>query len=289
MNILVLGGTGYLGGNVVNSLIREGHDVFCVVRPTSDTGRIRKEGPGSVMLLPNDVDWLERVFRETHFECIINAVCTYKPNASLYGDMFESNVVFPLSILNLAIKYKADHFITIGTTLPESFNVYSFTKGKFADFGCFLSRKDDISFTELKLEMFYGGEHEPKSRFLRSCRDKLLKGERILLTEGTQKRDLVRVEDVVGVIGILVENPFPNGFRKLELGCGEQHSIRRIVSYMKGVSGSCSELCFGSVSMRRGEPDTVSDNRWLDGIGYTLKYDFFGGLSQYMNDCRQEM
>lgn len=282
MDVLILGGTGYLGGNIVNGFSKAGHNVYCVVRRTSDTSRIIVNDARSVTFIPNEPDVLEDMFYSQRFDCIINAVCTYKPNASLYGDMFDSNVVFPLSILNLAIKYKTTYFITMGTALPDDFNVYSFTKAKFADFGRFLSQKDDISFTELQLEMFYGGEDEPESRFLNMCRQKLKRGEPLLLTRGVQKRDLVRVEDVVGVLNRIICRQFPSGFRRLELGCGEQHSIRDILTYMKEVSGSDSELVFGAVKMREGEPDTFADNRWLADIGYTLKYDYYGGLSDYM-------
>ncbi len=288
MNILILGGTGYLGGNIVSCLSRAGHHVYCVIRPTSDTSRICQTGRGKVILLSNDRAILEDVFGDIPFDCIINGVCTYKPNATLYGDMFESNVVFPLSVLNLAIKYHVKHFITMGTGLPDDFNVYSFTKAKFADFGRFLSKKDGIGFTELKLEMFYGGEHEPEGRFLNACRRKLLAGEPLLLTDGTQKRDIVRVEDVIGVISMLITMEPPDGYQSLELGSGQQHSIRDIITHMKEVSGSESELRFGAVRMRKGEPDTLADIGWLDQIGYRLKYDYFSGLDQYMETGRNE-
>lgn len=288
MNILILGGTGYLGGNIVSSLSRAGHHVYCVIRPTSDTSRIRQTGSGPVTLLSNDSAILEDAFGDTPFDCIINGVCTYKPNATLYGDMFESNVVFPLSVLNLAIKYHVKHYITMGTGLPDDFNVYSFTKAKFADFGRFLSEKDGIGFTELKLEMFYGGENEPEGRFLNICRRKLWAGEPLLLTDGTQKRDIVRVEDVIGVISRLITLAPPDGYQSLALGSGQQHSIREIVTHMKEVSGSVSELHFGAVRMRRGEPDTLADNSWLERIGYSLKYDYYEGLNQYMEIGRNE-
>lgn len=170
--------------------------------------------------------------------------------------------------------------MTIGTGLPENFNVYSFTKAKFSDFGKFLSIKDGINFADLRLEMFYGGENEPDSRFMRSCRLKMMNNEPVDLTEGTQLRDIVRVEDVLEIILKLLESDYVRGYKILPIGSGEQHSIREIMEYMKESIGSTSELKFGAVPIRDREPDTLADISWYKDIDYTLKYSFFDGLKE---------
>jgi nucleoside-diphosphate-sugar epimerase len=43
MRILFLGGTGYVGSKLIEEII-DGNDIYCAVRPTSDTERIRKAG-----------------------------------------------------------------------------------------------------------------------------------------------------------------------------------------------------------------------------------------------------
>ena len=216
MKILLLGATGYLGGNIVNRLSDEGHYVICIVRPTSDCSRIDVSS-GNVELVSNNLDQIELKLREHDIDWVINGVCTYKPNASLYGDMLESNLIFPLSILNLAIKYHVKNYMTMGTGLPDDFNVYSFTKHEFAEFGRFLSEKDHINFLNLKLEMFYGGFYEPASRFMKSCHNHLLENEPLELTAGTQKRDLVRVEDVIEIISLLVTEKIIKGYKDLQV------------------------------------------------------------------------
>ena len=280
MKILLLGSTGYLGGNIVNKLVEDGHHVICVVRPTSDCSRLDSSNPG-ISLITNNLDQIELTLREQDIDWVINGVCTYKPNASLYGDMLESNVIFPLSVLNLAIKYHVKNYMTIGTGLPNDFNVYSFTKHEFAEFGRFLSEKDHINFLNLKLEMFYGGAHEPSSRFLKACRNHLRENEPLELTEGLQKRDVIRVEDVVGIIALLVEKKMIKGYRDLPIGSGENHSIRDIVGFMKERVSSNSKLNFGAVENRVGEPDTCANIEWIDEIGYKMQYSFWEGLKKY--------
>ncbi len=127
--------------------------------------------------------------------------------------------------------------------------------------------------------MFYGGENEPENRFMKSCRLKLNAGQPLALTEGTQKRDIVRVEDILGIINRLIETNFAKGYQILPVGSGESHSIRETIEYMKSQMDSTSELQFGALQPRNGkEPDTIADISWLHDIQYELKYSFFKGL-----------
>lgn len=276
MSVLLLGSTGYLGSNIARFLSDNGYHVFCVVRRTSDLTYVKKIK--NVHLISNDPGQIELTFEQEEINWVINSVTTYRPDEYLYGSMLESNVIFPLSVLNLAIKNRIKNYMTIGTGLPENFNVYSFTKAKFSDFGKFLSIKDGINFADLRLEMFYGGENEPDSRFMRSCRLKMKNNEPVDLTEGTQLRDIVRVEDVLEIILKLLESDYVRGYKILPIGSGEQHSIREIMEFMKEAVGSTSQLNFGAVPIRDREPDTLADISWYKDIGYELQYSFYEGL-----------
>lgn len=284
MNILLLGATGYLGGNIVYKLVEEGHSLTCVVRKTSITKRIEDL---HVTFISNDLDEIDGFLRHNKIDWVINSVCTYTANNTLYGDMFSSNIIFPLGILNLALKHGVKNYITIGTSLPEETNLYSFTKNKFGEFGKYLCKNDGINFADLKLEMFYGGLFEPDNRFLPSCKIKLKKNENIKLTAGTQKRDIIRVEDVVGIIACLIKSGYLHGYMSLPVGTGEHHSIREILEYMRSATRSKSELLFGAIPTRACEPDTIADVSWYADIGYKLQFDFFYGL---IRECmRAEM
>lgn len=277
MNILLLGATGYLGGNIAKKFINNGNCTFCVVRDVSDTSRIKKLG-GSI--ISNNLEDIEELFKSNKIDWVINSACTYSPNDSLYQDMFVSNVFFPLSIMNLAIRYGVKNFITIGTNLPNEFNMYSFTKNKFGEFGKFICEQESINFADLRLEMFYGGEYEPYNRFIRSCITKLVQNENLELTIGNQKRDIIRVEDVIDIIFRIVVSEFVEGYRILAIGSGEHHTIREIMEFMKEKTNSKSKLLFGAIPSRNGEPDTLADISWYEELGYSLRYDYFQGLEK---------
>lgn len=275
MNILLLGATGYLGSNIAQYLSRCGHKVICVVRKTSNIFWLRNL---NVTLISNEPWQMELTFAQDKIDWVINGVCTYKPNDSFYGDMLESNIVFPLSVLNLAMKYGTKNYMTMGTGLPPDFNVYSFTKAKFSDFGEYLSKKEKINFADLRLEMFYGGQNEPDNKFMKSSIRKLIAGEKLKLTEGTQKRDLIRVEDLLRLIELLIKSNYVRGYKMLSVGSGESHSIQEIIGYMAECCASSSDIHFGAIESRAGEPDTQADITWYKDIDFKIKYGFFEGL-----------
>ena len=287
MKIMILGATGYLGFNIVKRLLSESNISLTIA--VRDFEKLRSfftnQQLQSINVISCDLSLIEYVLRENRFDYVINTVCTYKPDEkSLYADMFASNLSFPLSVLNLGIKHNVKKFLTIGTTLSSEVNVYSFSKNKFAEFGKYLSEHGQIDFIELKLEMFYGGEHETSERFIKNCMLKLKKNEPLKLTYGTQIRDMIRVEDVIEVIVKILKETDWKGYHQFSLGYGEAHTIRETVEYMKSVMHSCSELHFGALPMRRGEQDSVADISWLKDIDYHFKYSWSTGLNKDMED-----
>lgn len=277
MTILLLGSTGYLGRNMAGRFMEDGNKVICVVRKNSDTEYLSKK---KVQFISDDPVQIEVTLKHEKIDWIINSACTYEINDSMYGDMLESNIIFPLRVLNLAVKYHVANFLTIGTSLPDSLNFYSFSKQKFAEFGnCF---SNEINFCNLKLEMFYGGLYEPENRFFCHCKKKLLCNDDVCLTSGEQKRDIIRLEDVLGIIKALINCSYVSGFKSLQAGSGEQHSIYEMLTYMKACVKSNSRLLFGNIKKRENEPDTLADISWMNEIGYRLKYTFWDGLDDYM-------
>lgn len=282
MKILLLGATGYLGGNIASRLLEDGHDLICVVRRTSDTSRLPDNE--HLVFISNEPGAIELAFKHNDVDWVINSVTTYKSNDSLYGDLLDSNIIFPLTVFNLAIKYHVRNYLTIGTSLPRKLNLYSFAKEKLSEYGEYLAFQDGISFADLKLEMFYGGCNEPKNRFLSYSKEKMKRGEKLELTDGYQNRDIIRVEDVVSIISRLLSSNYINGYMKLPVGSGESHTIREVMSLIKNELHSDSILDFGAIPLRDGEPDTIADISWYKDINYQLKFSYIEGLLDW---CRR--
>lgn len=282
MNILILGGTGYLGSNIVQRLLEDNHELFCILRPSSDKSKLLELTHSSnLKYLSNDLFQIKCLLEQEHIDWLINTSCAYKINETLYGDLLDSNISFPLQVINLATKCGVKNYLSTGTSLPVMCNDYSFFKSKYDEICEYIAKFNNLNYINLSLEMFYGGINEPKSRFLKMCLNKLVENLPIELTSGNQKRDIVRVEDVVNCISTLIKKGISRGYTKLSFGSGEQLSVKSIVEYMKIITGSYSEIKFGTVKFRKEEPNTIADLSWCNKYGIKPKYSILEGIRDY--------
>lgn len=155
MNILVLGGNGYLGSKIVKQLVLKNSHVFSTIREQSDLSRLNdiKDNINFVNAKYQDID---NMLSDVRIDCIVNMVCDYGRCANI--DMIHSNLMFPLEVLELAAKNKVNKFITVGTALPVDLNLYSFSKNSFSEYGRFYTEKYGLNFIDLKVQMYYGSD-----------------------------------------------------------------------------------------------------------------------------------
>ncbi len=268
MRIMVLGANGYLGKKII-SFLTELHCVTAVYRKVPE--RIE-----NIKVIGADLNSIQKTLQEESFDWIINCVAVYEHADTRINEITEANIIFSLRVLNCAVECGVKKFLTIDTGLPKELNLYSFTKKQFAEFGRFYAKKYEITFLNILLEMFYG-EDEPEGRFLSgSCR-KMVRGEDLNLTAGTQKRDVIYIDDVCKAILLLVHSSL-SGFWNIPLGCGQAIEIRKIIEYMHMLTQTASILHFGNIPLREKEPDCVADITLLRSIGFEPHYTWREGI-----------
>lgn len=262
MNILVLGGNGYLGSKVVRQFVVAGHKVVCTRRKGSDLTRMY-DICDRICWIPASIDGVVSAMQYVTFDHVLNMVCSYGKDGS--DNVIDANLEFPLKILHTAVENGTKNFITIGTGLPDELNLYSFSKKAFGEFGRFYAEKQGINFYNLLVEMFYGPD-EPKNRFLSSIIHKMLDGESVDTTVGTQHRDLICVDDVVKAVMMVMNSP-QKGFFEIPVGTGIAPAVSEIVDYLWNETGRKSIVRKGMIPMRDGEPDCIADTSALCGLG----------------------
>ena len=270
MKILVLGSTGYVGTRLVLDIARE-NDVYCAVRPTSDVRAIRDAGAEIV-----SVESLSGLTGP--IDVFVNLSCKYIKNSECSKDIIESNLCAPLRVLSKCVDIGVEKVVTIGTGLPEGFNEYTYTKKMFSDYGRWLTAKQKkLSFYNVILETYYG-PNEPPGRFIPEVIEKLKAGESVKLTKGTQKRDLIHIDDVICNLKRMIFDIDKSGYHDIPLGTGDAPTICEITDYMKMVCDSQSDLMYGAVPMRPGEPDSVADVELMKLYGIEAKINWKDGL-----------
>lgn len=284
MNCLILGSTGYLGSKLIHALVDEGCSVVGTTRETSDTNGL-DDIMERIRLIPAAAGAVETSMQYEDYDWVINVSGNYGRSTRLYQSVLQSNIDFPLYILDLAAENGIPNYMTISTGLPEELNMYSFSKGIFARFGRFYSDKHGINFFNMKLQMFYGSD-EPLDRFLPGTVYKMIRGMDIEATIGTQHRDIIAVEDVVGAIMCVLKSR-DIGYHDVDVGTGLAPSIHEVLEYLREQTGSSGRINYGAVALRDGEPDCVADLTDLNRYGYKLKYSWQTGLSKMIREMQE--
>lgn len=274
MRIGIFGGTGYLGSKLIR-LLSNDNEIVCIKRKTSMIESISDIPDVSFV----DIEDLERY--NIKMDVLINTACMYQKNNAKPSDIYESNLFSPIKVFEWGLSNNVRRIITTDTGLPDSYNDYSFSKKMLREYGGFISERDECAFINISLENYYGAD-EPRSRFIHATIDKLKCDMPVDLTEGSQKRDFIHIDDVVKSYQHIL-NLDLNGFHNIPLGSGEAPSIREVISYLKDEIRSKSVLNFGKVKHDFVEPDCCADRAvmkkyslppmmdWRDGFGELIK------------------
>lgn len=273
MNILILGGNGYLGSKIANSI---NHNIYCTIKTGEDLNLLNSK---RCHMISDSISEIHKLITDVKFDIIINTVCCYERDGASLSSVVEANLIFPLKIIPFAIENGVNKIITIDTSLPENVNLYSLTKKTVSKIGLYYCEKiKNLIFYNVKLENFYGSD-EPKNRFLHSVVSKLKNGSEVDLTEGKQRRDFIYIDDVLSAIQILIDNN-DFGYHDVSLGTEEGPTIREIVHTLKTLLNSKSVLNFGAIESRKNEPDCVADLSYLRKFGFYIQYPYREGLKK---------
>ncbi len=286
MRIILLGSTGYLGGRLIQRFVPQGHTLLCAGRDPRRLAELAQRFP-QIQTCP--LSQLDAVLAgQAPFDCMVNTICQYARGASSELAIFQANLFVPLENFLICLRHGVHRFITIGTGLPADFNAYSLSKAQLAQLLHWYARQQrakesPIQVCNVQLESFYGPD-EPADRFLPGAVQQLKRHEPVLLTQGTQKRDFIHIDDVTAALEVLLGASLPD-YTDLPLGTGEAVPVRQVMEYLKALLGSASELRFGAVPLRRNEPDSVADLTKMRHYGIPAPRCWRDGLTCFCEEC----
>ncbi len=225
MNILITGGTGYLGGRLAQFLFTHGHTIFL-------GSRQKKPSPDwlpqahMVQTLWDSSGALERICH--HMDVVVHAAgmnaedCAYDPVGAL-----AFNGVCTSRLLQAAIQTNVPRFIyastahvyhspLIGTctesTNPTNLHPYATSHRAGEDVVLRASQEKKINGIVFRLSNAYGAPAESKAKCWNLlvndlCHQAVTSGQMILHSSGMQRRDFVALTDVCRAIEHLIVLP----------------------------------------------------------------------------------
>jgi nucleoside-diphosphate-sugar epimerase len=277
--ILLCGATGYLGSHLLKKLISD-YTILIAKRSYSRTGRI--EGIlDKCSVYDIDKRPIEDIFKENRIDIILNTVGNYGRKDEPLEEVVTSNLVFPVALLDNAIKYQVPCFIHTGTILNKYTSAYALSKGQFSEWLKYYSGY--LTVLNIKLEHFYG-PGDDSTKFIANIISRIIKKEKeIKLSSGEQKRDFIFIDDAVAFYDLILKNSdqYDKGFHEFHVGSGTSHRIRDLVDFIIKISKSSINPIFGAIPDRKHEPvDSKADISFLGNMGFHISTDIYTGLKK---------
>lgn len=267
--ILLTGGTGYLGSNLLKQILSEGYEVIVLKRSFSNTFRIA-EYLDQVTTYDIDTIDTKQIFEEHTLDIILHCATDYGRKGRDPIHTLEANLMLPLSLLELGREYGVSCFINTDTILDKRISNYSLSKRQFKDW--LMSYKNDMVCVNIALEHFYG-PGDDKTKFVSHMLQSLITAvPSIELTKGEQKRDFVYIDDVVQAFMTVLQHrdTFKKELYYFEIGSNKAVTIRKFVEMMKEyLQNTSTELQFGALPYREHEVmECVADTANIANLGW---------------------
>jgi nucleoside-diphosphate-sugar epimerase len=275
---LVTGATGFLGFNLVKSLLESGHTVYAIKRKYSDLHRYHTEKCQPIWICLEEVNF-DQFFLKNKIDTVIHCATDYGRKNSNPINVIEANLIMPLRIIHSALG-KVKVFINTDTLLPKDVNSYSLSKHQFKQW--LRTYSDRLTCINVALEHFYG-PGDDLTKFTSSIINQMLSEVPMIeLTGGQQKRDFIFIDDAVSALVTIIQKAmsFDADFFEYEVGLGRSVSIKEFVLLARELCGnSKSELKFGSLPYRENEKfEVVANIKSLNALGWFPEFTLRQGL-----------
>lgn len=243
--ILVTGGTGFIGANLVRNLTLQYSDINLIIKSNSNTWRI-DDISDSIRIYHsnlNDFKNVEKIINDikpkTIFHLAAYGAYHYQKDMNLIKMI---NLDCTINLLKACEKYGFNIFVNTGSNseygfsdnamketdvlIPNSY--YSVFKSATTLFCQYESVSKALPIVTLRPFHVYG-PFEEKTRFIPVLIKNLLKGECPPLVSQDIKRDMIFIDDVIDFYQILACSL--NGYGEIyNLGSGDEYTIKDIVN-----------------------------------------------------------
>jgi len=285
--VLLTGATGFFGSHLLDALLMNGYDVVILKRSFSDTWRITHLLE-KIKFYDIDKGPLEKPFEDNKIDIVIHTAINYGRKGEKTAEIIETNLMFPMRLLEIATFFNTDTFFNIDTLLYKYLNTYTLSKKQFVEWLKMFSESGKIQGVNLKIEHMYGPKDD-KTKFVTWLILELLDNrEEIKLTKGEQKRDFIYIDDVVrAFMSLLKIRKELNKFVEFDVGTGRQITIKDFVIKTKEIVASLcgneikTKLNFGAIPYREGEfMEIEEDVSPLYVLGWTPETSLDEGLEK---------
>lgn len=302
MKIIVTGGAGFIGSNIVDALVEEGHDV--VIIDDLSTGFKENVNPRAKFYEMDIRDSeIENVFKEESPEVVIHLAAQMDVRVSTRRPIFDSevNIGGTINLLENCVKYKVRKIIYSNTggalygevdekaiPINEEYPInpmsqYGISKHTVEHYLYLYYENYGLNYTSLRYPNVYGDRQNPQGEagVIAIFIDKMMKGEApIIFGDGKQTRDYVYVKDIVR--GNLLALEKGDG-EAINLGSAKQISVLDIFDTLKDLMKFDKNPEFKPERIGEVRYIALSFDKALDKLGWKAEADFSEGVKKTLD------
>jgi CDP-paratose synthetase len=212
MKVLVTGGTGFIGKNLIEALLEQKYEVHVIVRVKSNLSFISTHA--KIFQYDENIDSLIHLFQKENFDGVIHLASLFlamhtKDNIS---DLISSNIKFGTELLEACKITNVKWFINTGTFWQNyhneeynPINLYAATKEAFEVLAKYYTETSGLIFTTIKLNDTFGPNDTRNKVF--NLWSKIAKsGELLEMSAGEQIIDISYIKDIISAYMVMIEN-----------------------------------------------------------------------------------
>lgn len=239
MRVLVTGATGFLGRHLVECLLAGGHEVQCLLRPSSDQARI----PAGVRAWPVDEspEAFDRAFAQFRPDAVIHLAALYVAEHGPHDvlPLVQANIAYGALLLDAMARHGCDAVVWAGSAWQHfrhraycPLNLYAATKQAFSTIAEYFLDAAGLKLVELHLYDSYG-EDDPRGKLIGQLKRAAETSVDLPMSDGHQRLHLVHVDDLARgfVHAAAVARGLPAGTRRVyRLPSARPVSLRELVA-----------------------------------------------------------
>ncbi len=259
LRVLLTGAGGFIGSHVARRLVAEGCDVFAVHRPDTTPWRLQDlwtvlHPVACDLMSPGAVD---RCVEQTQPDLCIHLAWYVEPGQYLRSLENLKWVTASLRLAEALARHGCRRFVGAGTCFEYDRAVGRLTETDptrptslyaASKLGLFLVLEQLASVTGMQvawLRFFYlFGPFEDERRLVPSVVRALLEGKQAQVTQGTQVRDFLHVEDAAAAVSAVAHSGLSG---PVNIGSGRPVTVREVVTILGATLGRPDAIAFGAV------------------------------------------
>ena len=270
-NIVITGGTGFVGSNLAEYLLKKNFKIFLITRVHSNLSKLEKIiDDVEVFCYDNNISKLISFFEKVKPNCVFHLASNFisEHNTSQIDSLVESNITFGLHLLEAMKEAGVDKIINTGTSWQhyknELYNpvcLYAATKQAFEALLEYYIKAEGFKGITLKLFDTYG-ENDTRPKLINLLNKFADENTELNMSPGEQTLNLVHVNDVCRAFEIafnlLLENEI-NNHPTFAIASKESYMLKDLIKIFERATSKKVNIIWGGKPYRKREVMKIWD------------------------------